>query len=122
MWVEPRGWGHRECSLNHLSGVQIPSGHTEGQKLWYQQGFCLLLLSVQEEGTYEWFTVKNVPCPSLEASGQKAMHPLPIAATSCEPCNGPALGVGDAELTFFLLLCLQRALPFLLPHISISVQ
>lgn len=66
--------------------------------------------------------LKMSHAPSLEASGQMAMHPLPVAATSCEPCNGPALGVADAELIFLLLLCLQQALPFLLPHISNSVQ
>lgn len=26
VWVEPRGWGLRTCSLNHLGGVLVPLG------------------------------------------------------------------------------------------------
>lgn len=66
--------------------------------------------------------LKMSHAPSLAFPGQMAVHTLPVAATSCEPCNGPGLGIGDSELTLLLLLCLQRALPFPRLHISISVQ
>lgn len=51
--------------------------------------------------------LKMSHAPSLEDPGQMAVYPLPVAAASREPCNGPGSGVGNAELIFLLLLCLQ---------------
>lgn len=61
MWVERGDGDTGHAVLIVLVVCRSLWGYTEGQKLWYQQGFCLLLPSVQG-GKYEGFTIKNVTC------------------------------------------------------------